>query len=389
MNYLYDLFIKKAEILSHALEKANERCRLMLYVTTLGSVLLIVVTFNTYYSWNTKINARDRMMLSEETGSVSLWQMRKFDYDLGRQLGILDLETFHRNISKNVLNLSKKLDKDHFSENDYKIAEALSGYFENLNRSGLIIDKTTYFDAFLKRQSFTIPLLGLSCSESDLFFIGSIFIIILLVYTYFNVRREERILYRIVKSIKFIDQANLQISLGIRDKTDIYEILSIKYKALEILFQGCVNSFVFTTIANDSDDYWVGNERQNFLPSASDDYWQNTATTSKSNGLASFVKRYIDYFPIISLTFIGVSDLISFYRVFTYLNTNDIIEFWGKFILGLILYILCFRQCRIIHTVNSNTAHRLMDMRNVIKRYRADLKQLKKAKEKLIDDPNN
>lgn len=70
MNHIYDTFIKKTEILSKALEKATERTRTMLYVVTFFSLVIIVTAFNAYISWDRKLNANDRLLLSEELNLV-------------------------------------------------------------------------------------------------------------------------------------------------------------------------------------------------------------------------------------------------------------------------------------------------------------------------------
>lgn len=149
---------------------------------------------------------------------------------------------------------------------------------------------------------------------------------------------------------------------------------------MEIVFQGSINSFVYTTIANDSDDYWVYENLEatiTRLPN-SDGYWQSLHAISYSNNIASWIKKHIDYLPIVSLSILGICDVVSYFNVFSYLSSSDVFEFWVKFTLGAIFLFIGWKQCRIINIVNTNIAYQLMHMHKIIKDYRTRLKSYKK-----------
>src|SRR4051812_14912430 len=108
----YELFMSRLGLLHHNLEKASERCRLMLYIITLGSILISIVNFNANISWDRKINAKDRLLLSEELSTISPLLLKEYNDQLVKDLDYKNLDSFNSNSTIIINDICRKLEEN-------------------------------------------------------------------------------------------------------------------------------------------------------------------------------------------------------------------------------------------------------------------------------------
>jgi hypothetical protein len=409
----YETFINRVELLHHDLEKASERCRLMLYIITLGSMLISVVNFNANVSWDTKINAKDRLLLSQELNTVPPFLLRRYNDSLAMNLGRKDLKYFNDHAAKEIRLLCDSLDAIPNLPGKEKKQHALDTYLSGLTKNNLLIDNKTYFDFFIKHQQFTIPLIGLSCSVSDMFLLCSIFFIIILSYNNFNLRREDRIVFRIYKSFLYIKKYDDALTKFGISTIDEYKRLSIKVTLLDMIFQGTVNSFVFSEPASFGKDYWSeedDSKKNRFvrIRKKASTYiiqnrlsrwiWRNIINniiilwykildverperdpSAKRNYVARFIKSTMDFFPFFSLILLCWGDFHSYFMRKEFFTPQDNITIFIIEGIGLICSAICFNQCIIARKTTKTTERTLDKMYQVVLTHRKELKDKNKA----------
>lgn len=341
MNHTYDTLIKKIDILAKALEKSTERTRTMLYLVTFFSLLIIVTSFNAYLAWDRKINAHERVIASQEFKLIPKASVKKFNEDFRKELAKSGISEYKNLSPKEMDNLIDKVVHD--IQNTYKsdsiASAALDNYINSLRCKGLLLPQSDYFKLYLDRQKFTIPLIGLTCYADDLYLIGGIGLIILLTYSFFSVRRENRIVDRIAKNIDYIEISDPKDYLHDHSYNE-REISLIKHNLLEYTFYGCVEFFIFNTGLTKS-DYSSKNEME---------------VLGKTNKIGRAVLAASYWLPIFAMVFAMFFEVKSLIERYHYLHGNDIWELSIRYSIALVLLIINIRQSIVINTLNNSNS---------------------------------
>lgn len=358
MNHTYDTFIKKVDILSKALEKSTDRTRSMLYVVTFFSLLILVTSFNAYLSWDRKINAHERVLVSQEFKLVPKASFELFNDTLGTELKRSNIKEYINITNKEVNeSIAKIIHAINFKYDTNLIASiAIKNYIRSLEQHNLLLSQSDYFKLFLDRQKFTIPLIGLTCYADDLYLIGGIGLIILLTYSFFSVRRENRIVERIAKTIIYVTKGDATDFLHNHPYNE-REVNLIRHNLLEYIFYGCVEFFIFNT----------GLTRK--------DYSTQTegSTKDKTNIIGRVVLKYLYWLPIFSMCFALFFEVKSFVDRYDFINQSDHFELFLRYIITGAILVTNIWQIRIINKLNHANSELIDEMYNIIKESRNKL----------------
>lgn len=354
MNHIYDTFLRKVDILSKALEKSTERTRTMLYFVTFFSLLILVTSFNAYLAWDRKLNAHERMLLSEELmliPSSSLKPYNKILTDKLRSSSIEEYRSLHYSYTdSNIAHIIHDL-QNNYSKNTIATI-ALDEYIKDLVSEKLILSQSDYFKLYLDRQKFTIPLVGLSCYADDLYLIGGLGLVILLTYSFFSVRRENRIVERIEKNIQYIAKEDSEKYLHVNSYTEV-EIALIKHNLLEYVFYSCVEFFIFNTGLTKTD--------------------RSAGKKEKTNIVGRWVLSALYFFPIFSMLFALFFEVKSFVDRFNYINPSDHVELYIRYGLALAFVIINVWQSLFIRRLNMDNSRLIDKMYDEVKKSRENL----------------
>jgi len=346
MNHIYDSFIRKTDILTKALEKATERTRTMMYFVTFFSLVIIVTSFNAYLAWDRKLNANERLLLAEELKLIPSSSIKPYNHILVKTLKkcsvLISTDSIDKNTASIVINLQAQ------SENFPCIKEALDKYTDTLRVKQLILTQSDYFKLYLDRQKFTIPILGLSCYADDVYLIGGLGLLILLTYSFFSVRRENRIVQRISKSIDFIDEKDPKEYLHSHSYS-IEELAMIKHNLLEYIFFGCVEFFLFNTGLTKTDIRIQPKDER-----SKNDENKNKVDVTNTSG--RFVLSALYYLPIAAMSFALLLEIISLVQRHDYLNKGDFWELGIRYIVTGLFLTVNILQCYWISKLNNDNS---------------------------------
>lgn len=358
MNHTYDSFLKKIDILSKALEKSTDRTRSMLYVVTFFSLLILVTSFNAYLAWDRKINAHERVLVSQEFKLIPKASIEPFTDTLTIELRRSNIKEYLNITNKTVNDSIAKIIHDiQFVYSTNPIAStALNQYIRSLKKEGLLLSSSDYFKLFLDRQKFTVPLIGLTCYADDLYLIGGIGLIILLTYSFFSVRRENRIVERIAKTVKYVDKSDPTDYLYNHEYNE-REVSLIKHNLLEYIFYGCVEFFIFNT----------GLTRKDYSSQ------QRGALKDKTNTVGRIVLKTSYWLPIFSMCFALFFEVKSFIDRYDFINYSDHFELYIRYFIAAIILGINIWQSRIINELNHSNSELIDEMYDIIKSSREKL----------------
>lgn len=356
-NLIYDTFIKKTEILSKALEKATERTRTMLYVVTFFSLLIMVTAFNAYLSWDRKLNADERLLLAEEMGTIPSSAFKHFNRILATRLNECGVSISNTDIDNNSAKVIKSLQEK--SKNNPCIDKVLEEYVDSLRIKGLVVNPSDYFRMFFERQKFTIPILGLSCYADDVYLIGGFGLLILLTYSFFSVRRENRIVQRMARSIEYVDEKEPKEYLD-NHTYSANELALIKHNVMEYIFYGCVEFFIFNTGLSKT-DITIGHGKKSN---------KKMDFTNTSGRLAL---SWLYYLPIFAMVFSLTFEVKSVIDRYNYLNATDFFELGIRYFLTFLFLTVIVLQCSWIKSLNRDNSVLIDAMYNRILNSRESL----------------
>lgn len=352
MNHTYDTFIKKVDILSKALEKSTDRTRSMLYVVTFFSVLILVTSFNAYLAWDRKINAHERVLVSQEFKLIPKASIEPFNNTLATELRRSNIQEYI-DITNEAVNesIAKIIHDIQFQYSGNQIAStALNVYIRSLETNRLLLPQSDYFKLFLDRQKFTVPLIGLTCYADDLYLIGGIGLIILLTYSFFSVRRENRIVERIAKTVKYVEISDPKDYLHNHNYSE-REVSLIKHNLLEYIFYGCVEFFIFNT----------GLTRKDYSTQ------EGGVTKDKTNSIGRAVLKTTYWLPIFAMCFALFFEVKSFVDRYHFINHSDHFELYFRYFIALAILITNIWQSRIINELNHSNSELIDEMYDTIK----------------------
>lgn len=348
MNHVYDSFIKKTDILTKALEKATERTRTMMYFVTFFSLVIIVTSFNAYLAWDRKLNANERLLLAKELKLIPSASLKPYNHILVEALKGCDINITPDSIDKHTANIFLTLQEKAHEQNNDCIQIALDGYADSLREQQLIVSTNDNFKLFLDRNKFTIPIIGLSCYANDIYLIGGFGLLILLTYSFFSVRRENRIVQRISKSIDFIDEKDPKVYLYTNSYSQ-EELAMIKHNLLEYVFFGCVEFFIFNTGLTKTDitiHKKDGSETTN----------EENEKIDRTNSSGRFVLSAMYYLPIAAMSIALLLEIISLILRHDYLSKWDFWELGIRYILTAIILTMNILQCYWINKLNDDNS---------------------------------
>jgi hypothetical protein len=220
----------------------------------------------------------------------------------------------------------------------------------------LLLSQSDLFKLFLDRQKFIIPLIGLTCYADDLYLIGGIGLLILLTYSFFSIRRENRIVERIAKTVEYIDKSAPSDYLHNHTYND-REIRLIKHNLLEYTFYGCVEFFIFNT----------------GLTKADYSSQQDGVTKDKTNKVGRAVLSSSYFLPIFAMIFALLCEVMSYITRFYYLTESDHYEIIVRYLIALALLIINIRQSLFINQLNHSNSILIDKMYDTIKSSRKNL----------------
>lgn len=319
-----ELFQKRIDLLINQLSMSTSRSRVIMYLSTLGSFLIFISVFNFHFTWERKMNSRERPLLALEFKLIHPEMISS------------EIETL-----SNCIGLERSYTKDniqsiynHYSTSSFKNQTCINDFILSLSKRNLLISTDEYFKFHSERLKFTIPFLGIVCYVDDLVLIGGLGLLMLIVYYFFNQRRTYRILERLYSIMRFVDGNPVERYYTTNENTSEYEKLNIKFNILEIITQGATNNFVFTVPANINQYYFNG--------------------LNRSNRIGAILLDFLGFLPLIVMFFAIVVDIVSTVKNFDYLSSFDKTEFAIIIVLSLILFVLLviqsIRNNRIIET---------------------------------------
>ena len=365
MNLIYDSFVRKIEILSKALEKATERTRTMLYVVTFFSLVILVTTFNAYLAWDRKLNAQERLLLSDEFKLIPPSSLKPFNHQFARKIrqSCISKYKYYSDsyFDNNIVDIIHDI-QEHYP-NDTSYINALDEYIDSLRNEHLLLSESDYFKWFFDRQKFTIPILGLACYADDVYLIGGLGLLILLTYCFFNVRREFRIVQRFYVTIRYIDKRGAKEFLH-NGSYNEEETKLIRHNLLEIAFYGCVEFFIFNT----------GLTRDDYILTLKNENDSTETEKKKTNKPGRIVLLIMYYLPIVAMCFALFFEIKSLFDRHTYLNSYDFFELSIRYFLTGIFLLINVWQCLIINKLNKDNSSLIDKMYQIIIKSRDDLK---------------
>ncbi len=349
MNHIYDSFIRKTDILAKALEKATERTRTMMYFVTFFSLLIIVTSFNAYLAWDRKLNANERLLLAKELSLIPSASLKPYNHWFAGKLEECNVSVTPDSIDKYTAKIVMTLQEEDKYKNDVCIQQALDDYADTLKSKHLIVSAGDNFKLFLDRNKFTLPIIGLSCYANDIYLIGGMGLLILLTYSFFSVRRENRIVQKIAKSIDFIEEKDPKVYLHTNSYSQD-ELAMIKHNLLEYIFYGCVEFFIFNTGLTKT-DITIHKEAENATSNESD------TQIDRTNSSGRFVLSALYYLPIAAMSIALLLEIGSLIIRHDYLSFWDWIELAIRYVLtGAILFVNIL-QCYWINKLNADNSH--------------------------------
>lgn len=353
MDYLYDSFNRKVDVLSKALEKATERSRTMLYVVTFFSILVLVASFNAYWSWDRKLNAKERVLLALELNLIHPNELAPHNDILAAELrncncgqyqGV-DNDYVNSNIAKIVHDLNENQD------NNTYLKQALKNYLDSLEANDLLLSKSDYFRVYWDRQKFTIPILGLSCYADDIYLVGGLCLSILLTYSFFSIRREARTLTRMKIEMNSISKSTTVRFISHSNQSQV-DLDLIKHNTLERIFYSCVEFFIFNT-GQIRDDYGDGHSDSDGM--------------KKTNKVGRKVLKLSYWFPLISLSYSFSLDLFSLYQRIQFVNTSDTLELGLRYFFAVGFILVVAIQSYVINKINWQNSSMVDEMFEIVR----------------------
>jgi hypothetical protein len=363
MNLVYDSLTKKVDILSKALGSATERTRTMLYVVTFFSILILITAFNAYLSWDRKLNAQERLFLSKELNLIPASYFKPYNYKLAQCLRNFPISKYKNCRDSYVDSFAADIIYD--LQNNYHsnttITDSLDHYISSLRSAQLLLPQSEFFKVYLDRQKFVIPIIGISCYADDVYLIGGLCLLLLLTYSFFSVRRENKIVERISATVEYIYISNPKDYTDNESFTNTGAAL-VKHNLLETVYFSCTEFFIFNTGLTISD-----------YPSSRDYKEYLSFTNTKTNRSGRLVLQISYYLPFISLLFAFSFEIKSLINRFNFINNNDLIDLSIRYAFVVVFIILIFRQCLIINKLNQKNSKLINEMFEIIQKSREKL----------------
>jgi hypothetical protein len=343
-----NIFLFNIESLSQKVKASSERSRTLFYFLTLTSFLILLTSYNANFSWDRKLNANDRLILSEEIGAIPKAAIKP-------HIHILRNAFSNTELTDDVIldDLPKYLEICvNISEVNNEAKAALDKFILKLYEKNLIISKESYFDFFIKRQTFTIPIIGVTCFVDDIYLVGGFIIIILLTYYFFNLRRENRIVFKLYKKFMYIvihkyskkhieDELNSKFGKGSWDELDKFHLI-LNY--IEFIHDSCTQNFVLATAT--LDDYKKVNEPSKSMENEFELY--NEDIGFKKNTTAREILKVLHLLPFLALLFVWLVDIYTAYYRWHYLSSSDVLELLIKYFIAFVMICFSLMQCIII-----------------------------------------
>lgn len=339
-----DIFTKRIDLLIEQISVSASRSRVLLYINTLASFLIFVSVFNFHITWERKINNNERPLFSIESNLVHQELYSEELNELSRCL----------NIEKNYLQNNIQQVYKHY-KNDPSRKNCFVNFISCLGKKQLIISTDEQFKFHAERLKFTIPFLGIVCFIDDIILIGTLGLLMLTVYYFFNHRRTYSILVRLKRILFFIDKNEVEMYYHInQDTNNEYWKKHVKFNLIEIITQGVTNNFVFT------------------VPTQKNEYYYNGLM--RSNRIGNYILNFLNYLPLIVISFAFIIDIISTMRNYDYLTSFDSIEFVFVLFFSLVLYVLLIFQSIKNYRIMETNKFILDEIMEVAKRSRKEMR---------------
>ncbi len=272
---------KKIEQLILSVREATNRTRTVFLFVNLSALVILIALFNTTWSWQRHINFKERPYTS---------YVKQVGLDSGK------------------------------NESDNEL-------------------RKHYADIYFERQYFTIPLLGIRISESDLTIFSPTAFLIFTTWFFFALRRENHLVSNVKTDFDKLTKKIKGDMDGTTENKDDWKIL------IHNLYAGCVQNFVLTTPTNN--DYKKAGDRFG------------------KNMIARPILSFLNWLPVLILLLLLYDDISE------YCNKNYMkIHGSELIILDSILFLmtlLIIYQISLITILNRNTRNILKQMADEMK----------------------
>ena len=197
-----------------------------------------------------------------------------------------------------------------------------------------------YADIYFDRQFFTIPLLGMRISESDLNIFAPIAMLIFTTWYFYGLRRENHTIISVKNDFDKMVEKIRNNSFSQNESADDWKVL------LHNLYSGCIQSFVLS------------------VPTAKD-YKRKQSEEFNKNNIARPIMNILNWVPVVILALIFIDDVCEF--PFTEYLQAEWIELTLLNVFLLVLMGIVFYQTRIIFNIINDTRKTLNEMSDTVK----------------------